>query len=203
MQADDPFDMKYKAHKKINKRIDCKDLFVTSQNLVLVFEKKIQLLAFSDILVREWVLEAPIKYVRIVSGPPKRESLLVALQNGVVVRIFIDNAFPIPIVKQTTAIALVDISSDKKKIVVIDEHQSMFVYDIQSKKLLFQETKVVSAAWNLEFEDMLAYTGKDQLFIKTREMPASQQRLPGQVVGFKGSKIFCLSDKAMNTIDVP
>lgn len=50
---------------------------------------------------------------------------------------------------------------------------------------------------------MLAYTGKDQLFIKTREMPASQQRLPGQVVGFKGSKIFCLSDKAMNTIDVP
>jgi len=71
--------MKYKAHKKINKRIDCKDLFVTSQNLVLVFEKKIQLLAFSDILVREWVLEAPIKYVRIVSGPPKRESLLVAL----------------------------------------------------------------------------------------------------------------------------
>jgi len=55
----------------------------------------------------------------------------------------------------------------------------MFVYDIQSKKLLFQETKVVSAAWNLEFEDMLAYTGKDQLFIKTREMPASQQRLPG------------------------
>lgn len=68
---------------------------------------------------------------------------------------------------------MVDISSDKKKIVVIDEHQSMFVYDIQSKKLLFQETKVVSAAWNLEFEDMLAYTGKDQLFIKTREMPAS------------------------------
>jgi intraflagellar transport protein 122 len=61
----------------------------------------------------------------------------------------------------------------------------------------------MSAAWNLEFEDMLAYTGKDMLYIKTREMPASTQRLPGQVVGFKGSKIFCLSDKAMNTIDVP
>ena len=41
IQADDPFDMKYKAHKKINKRIDCNNLFVTSQNLVLVFEKKI------------------------------------------------------------------------------------------------------------------------------------------------------------------
>ena len=30
VQPDDPFDMKYKAHKKINKRIECKDLFVTS-----------------------------------------------------------------------------------------------------------------------------------------------------------------------------
>jgi len=49
--------------------------------------------------VREWVLEAPIKYVRVVSGPPKRESLIVALSNGVVVRIFIDNAFPIPLIK--------------------------------------------------------------------------------------------------------
>jgi len=48
----------------------------------------------------------------------------------------------------------------------------MFVYDILSKKQLFQETKIASAAWNLEFEDMLAYTGKDQLFIKTREIPS-------------------------------
>ena len=90
--------MKYKAHKKINKRIDCSNLFVTSQNLVFIFEKKIQLLAFTGILVREWILEAKIMYVKVVSGPPKRESLLVGLQNGVVLRIFIDNAFPIQIV---------------------------------------------------------------------------------------------------------
>lgn len=96
-----------------------------------------------------------------MSGPPKRESLIVALSNGVVVRIFIDNAFPIPLIKQTTSIKSVDISADKKKIVVIDDFESMFVYDIQSKKQLFQETKIASAAWNLEFEDMLAYTGKD------------------------------------------
>ena len=38
VQADDPFDMKYKAHKKINKRIDCSNLFVTSANLVFIFD---------------------------------------------------------------------------------------------------------------------------------------------------------------------
>ena len=106
-------------------------------------------------------------------------------------------------VNQMTSIKLVDISADKTKIVLIDEHQSMFVYEIASQQLLFHETKIASAAWNLEMDDMLAYTGADTLYIKTREMPSSQQKLPGSVVGFKGSKIFCISDTAMNTIDVP
>ena len=203
VQADDPFDMKYKAHKKINKRIDCTDLFVTSQNLVFVFEKKIQLLAFTGILVREWILEAPINYVKVVSGPPRKESLLVSLKNGVVVRIFIDNAFPIPIANQPASVKLVDISADKTKIVLIDEHSSMFVHDVKSQQIVFKETKVKSAAWNLEMDDMLAYTSDDTLFIKTREAAPSQQKLPGSVVGFKGSKIFCISNASMNTIDVP
>jgi len=176
---------------------------VTSHNLVLVFEKKIQLLAFTGILVREWILEDYIKFVKVVSGPPKSESLLVGLQNGLVTRVFIDNAFPVPIVRQTTGIESVDMSADKTNIAIIDEHKSMFVYDIKSQRLLFQETQVQSAAWNLEMDDMLAFTTNDTLYIKTREMPASQQKLPGLVVGFKGSKIFCLSDTAMNTIDVP
>lgn len=125
--------MKYKAYKKINKRIDCNLLFVVSQHLVLVFEMKIQLLTFSGILEREWVLDSPIKYVKTVSGPPKRESLLVGLKNGSVMKIFIDNAFPIPIVKQTTSIRVVDISADKQKIAVVDDYNSMFVYDIKSQ----------------------------------------------------------------------
>lgn len=61
----------------------------------------------------------------------------------------------------------------------------------------------MSIAWNLEVDDMLAYTGQDSLYIKCRDLPAQQQRLPGYVVGFKGSKIFCLNDSNMNTIDVP
>jgi intraflagellar transport protein 122 len=99
VSGEDPYDMKYKAYKKINKKIDCNLLFVVSQHLVLVFEKKIQLLSFSGILEREWVLDSNIRYVKTISGPPKREGLLVGLKNGSVMKIFIDNAFPIPIVK--------------------------------------------------------------------------------------------------------
>lgn len=99
VSPDDPYDMKYKAHKKINKKIDCANLFVFSQHLVLCFQKKIQLLAFNGVLEREWVLETPITYVKPLSGPSKRESLLVAGKDGSVLKIFIDNGFPIPLIK--------------------------------------------------------------------------------------------------------
>ena len=113
VSGEDPYDMKYKAYKKINKKIDCNLLFVVSQHLILVFEMKIQLLSFSGILEREWVLDSNIRYVKTISGPPKREGLIVGLKNGSVVKIFIDNGFPIPIVKQATPIKVVDISADR------------------------------------------------------------------------------------------
>lgn len=31
----------------------------------------------------------------------------------------------------------------------------------------------MSVAWNLEMDEMLAYTGKDTLYIKTRDLPPS------------------------------
>lgn len=77
-------------------------------------------------------MDSNIRYVKTVSGPPKRESLLVGLKNGSVLKIFIDNGFPIPIVKQTTPIKLVDISADKTKLAVVDDYNSLFVYDIKS-----------------------------------------------------------------------
>lgn len=203
VSPEDPYDMKYKAHKKIGKKIDCQNLFVFSHHLVLCFDRKIQLLAFTGALEREWIMESQIKYIKPLSGPAKRESLIVGLQDGSVVKIFIDNGFPIPIIKQTTPVSIVDISSDRQKVAVIDDHKSLFVYDIKSQQLLFQERNITSIAWNLEVEDMLAYTGQDSLYIKCRDMPAQQQRLPGYVVGFKGQKIFCLNDGNMNTIDVP
>jgi intraflagellar transport protein 122 len=44
-------------------------------------------------------MDSNIRYVKTVSGPPKREGLLVGLKNGSVFKIFVDNGFPIPLVK--------------------------------------------------------------------------------------------------------
>ncbi|KAJ3125536.1 hypothetical protein HK101_005920, partial [Irineochytrium annulatum] len=50
---------------------------------------------------------------------------------------------------------------------------------------------------------MLCYSGNGILNIKAGTFPAHQQKMQGFVVGFKGSKIFCLHVYAMTTVDVP
>ncbi len=58
-------------------------------------------------------------------------------------------------------------------------------------------------AWNTEMEDMLCFSGNGVLSIKTGTFPLHTQKMQGFVVGFNGSKIFCLHSVAMQTIDVP
>jgi len=46
-------------------------------------------------------------------------------------------------------------------------------------------------------EDMLCYSGNGMLNIKTADFPVHRKKLQGYVVGFQGSKIFCLNHLSM------
>lgn len=58
-------------------------------------------------------------------------------------------------------------------------------------------------AWNSELDDMLCFSGNGVLKIKTGTFPVHQQKMPGVVVGFSGSRIFVLHEQQMQTVDVP
>ena len=60
---------------------------------------------------REWMLESQICYIKVVGGPPSREGMLVGLRNGQVFKIFIDNPFPILLLKQQTSVRCLDLSA--------------------------------------------------------------------------------------------
>ena len=200
---DDAFDMHYRIRERINERHECNLLVVTSNHIILCQEKRLQLLSFQGAVVREWSLEAVIRYIKVVGGPAGREGLLVGLKNGVILKIFVDNQFPITLIKQDTSVRCLDLSASRTKLAVVDEHSDVSVYDLRTKELLFKEPNANSVAWNTEAEDMLCFSGNGLLSIKTGMFPVSTQKLQGFVVGFKGSKIFCLHHVAMQTIDVP
>lgn len=86
---------------------------------------------------------------------------------------------------------------------VVDENNTCLVYDLATKALLYQEPNANSAAWNSQNEDMLAFSGNGNLHIKAANFELHQQKLPGFVVGFSGSHIYCLHVHSMTTVEVP
>lgn len=183
--AENNKEMKYKLYKKINKSVECSLLVVTSNNLILCQEKKLQMMNFAGEIEREWVLESLIRYIKVLGGPAKKESLLIGLKNGNVLKIFIDNSFPIVLIKQNVPIRCVDISLGKTKLAVVDDNSNLSVYDLVTKDLLYTEMNVTSVAWNTDLDDILAYSGNGMLFIKTGTIPPTSQKMNGFVVGFK------------------
>lgn len=45
-------------------------------------EKRLQSLTFDGVKVREWVMESPIRYIKVIGGPANREGLLLGLLSG-------------------------------------------------------------------------------------------------------------------------
>jgi intraflagellar transport protein 122 len=203
LSHDDEYDMHYRVKEKIQHRLDCNLIVVTSKHIILCQEKKLQLYGFKGVKEREWVLDSVIRYIKVVGGPVGREGLLVGLKSGLVLKIFIDNPFPIQLIKHETSIRCLDINCVRSKLALVDENTSVLVHDLKTKEMIFQDTNANSVAWNTEMADMFCFSGNGMLNIKTGTFPKHAQKLQGFVVGFNGSKIFCLHYVSMQTIDVP
>ncbi|XP_005000652.1 intraflagellar transport protein 122 homolog isoform X5 [Cavia porcellus] len=203
LYSDDLSDMRYRLKEKILKKFECNLLVVCTNHIVLCQEKRLQCLSFSGGKEREWQMESLIRYIKVIGGPPGREGLLVGLKNGQILKIFVDSLFAIVLLKQATAVRCLDISAYRNKLAVVDENDTCLVYDIHTKELLFQEPNANSVAWNTQCEDMLCFSGGGYLNIKASNFPVHQRKLQGFVVGYNGSKIFCLHAFAMSAVEVP
>uniref|UniRef100_A0A3Q1FPD5 Intraflagellar transport protein 122 homolog n=1 Tax=Acanthochromis polyacanthus TaxID=80966 RepID=A0A3Q1FPD5_9TELE len=201
--SDDSSDMKYHIKEKICRKFECNLLVVCSQHIILCQEKRLQCLSFTSVREKEWVMESLIRYIKVIGGPPGREGLLVGLKNGAILKIFVDNPFPITLLKLSTSVRCLDMSASRNKLAVVDEHNTLLVYDINSKELLFQEPNANSVAWNTQCEDMLCFSGNGYLNIKASNFPVHQQKMQGFMVGYNGSKIFCLHIYLMSAVEVP
>lgn len=201
--GEDDNDMHYRKRDTINRTLDCNLLVVTNSHVILCLEKKLQLFNFKGEKEREWVLEAVIRYIKVVGGPPRKEGLMVGLKNGSVFKIFVDNAFPISVVQHGSAIRCLDLSCTRRKLAVVDEQANVVVYDVNTREKLYEDKNANSVAWNGVLEDQFCYSGRDQLSIKTGDFPVHREKLQGFVVGARGSKIFCLHYLAMSTVNVP
>lgn len=108
---DENSDMSYKPLSRFKGKLDCNLLVVTSEHLILCLERKLQLYNFEGIKQREWILESVIRYIKVIGGPVGEEGLLVGLKNGSVLKIYVNNPFPISLIQQKTSIRCLDLSA--------------------------------------------------------------------------------------------
>ena len=61
------------------------------------------------------------------------------------------------------------------KLAIVDENSTCQIFDINTKKLLYQEPNANSVSWNTQCEDILCYSGNNTMSIKANGFPPHQQ----------------------------
>ena len=89
-------------------------------------------------------MESLIRYIKVVGGPADKEGLLLGLKNGQVLKIFLDNPFPVLLLKVPSPIRCLDLSASRHQLAVVDQHNKLLVYDLNTKGLLYEEPNVNS-----------------------------------------------------------
>lgn len=199
---DDENNMHFRIKDKLIGLPECTFMHVFANNLVQTHEKSVCLYNMLGEKEREWILDSPLTTTRVLGGPRGRESFLVALQNGDIYKIFVDSAFPVPILSHPTLVSQVDINLLRTKLAIVDDKHVCSVYDIATKELLYQEHDVDSVAWNSLIDDMLCFSGKDSYTVKSGRYTTPSQSTTGRIAGFKASQVYILNKHGMAVSDI-
>eukprot|EP00937_MAST-01D_sp_MAST-1D-sp2_P001092 g1092.t1 len=193
--------MHYRVRDRVQRRVECDHLLVSSLHLLAAKGTKLSLLGFSGAVEREWQLESEVRAALMLGGLPGAEAAVLGLANGEVVMVFADSAFPVTLLRSSgadgaAAVALLSMSCDRRRIAVVDTEARMQVFELATQELLFTEQDVGSVAWNACIADSLCWVRASDgaLYARTRDLPPAVLQLGAgaAVVGFRAAKVYCL-----------
>lgn len=196
-------DMHYRVRNKLLKSFEYSLLAVTTNNLIFYLDNRIQSLSFNGTIEIEWILDSPICYTKVVGGPAGHERLLIALKDGQVMEIHLDNPFSALLAQVEGAVKCVDISPMKEKLAVVSDQGVLSVFDIYNNKKLQEFQDVVSVAFNSAFEDMMCFSGQNYLSIKVANFNEYKQKFSGVIVGLNASKMYCMYGLSIVAMELP
>lgn len=140
---DDEEDVLTESSNSITWEGDCSLLLISSNHVIICLENRIQLISTkstNNISEREWTFDGEVSYLKVIGGPPNRESLICGVSTGEIYVINIDNQFPVELYTHSCSPKIIDISCGRKKLAFIDEHRNLYVIDLKSKKSIYFNT---------------------------------------------------------------
>lgn len=212
--ADEPLDLHYRQRKeRITTSIPCDHMVMTTKYILFCNKAELHLYSFDGLRQRTWQMDALVTNIKVDGGAEGREGVLVCLKNGAVLKIFVDNPFPLEMTKRSDSVHSVSLSLNRDKIATVDCKNVMMVSMVKTQEVIFTADNVLSVCFNAEVDDIFCYTGESSMFVVSGAGPktgsnyqqpdAQEQNLSGIAVEFGGQKIYCLNKGAISIIDVP
>lgn len=202
---------------------------LTSNHLLFCSGNLLELYSFTGQRQRVWQFESPVRYMRVDGGVENREGIILGLERGDVLKVYIDNPFPIELTRRSTPVVKVDSNISRTKLSCVDANGVLSVIDLRSQEVIFTYTGVLSSSFNSEIDGTLCFTTTEfVMFVVSglsspneegigRSSPnsplknpekitiaeAQEQHTSGLCLGFQGQKIFSLHRGIVSSIDVP
>ena len=175
---------------------------ILNSHVLFAADNKIQVYNFLGELEREWILDGKITFLKTIGGPPKREHAIVGLSTGQVLKIFVDNSFPIQLYRAAVGVVKCDLNVTKKKLAILDLNKNLIGYDLITQSQLFQEVNVNSFSWNSDLEDSIAFESAGMISIKTGGMSPLTQKSDAEIIGFEGFQVFINKEGNISVMDI-
>lgn len=157
---------------------------------------------------RQWVYDANVSCLR-VDGlcPYGKEGLIVGLENGHVVKNFVDSAFGLDIFQGSSIIRKAELDADRRLAGVLDDTGRFVIVDLASKKIEFEHQDIVGFAFQSIGTVCFSTSYDRDHFEETTATGAkiATHRMKGTVVGaLQNTKLVVLheEDQRLETLDI-
>lgn len=197
--------MRYHDIAQIRKHLDC-SLMATARNaLLLVNDRRITMYDFHGNKRREWSMDNTVTFISVDGGADDRELVLVGLKSGQCVKLFVDNPFPIQMVKIAAPVHSLNMNCLRTKLAVVDENNNLTVFNLANKNVVeYTEPDVNAALFDSNNADIIAYsTTKGMINVKTEQLPPFQQPIRGHLIAIEGGQMFLLHGTRVMSVDIP
>lgn len=200
----------------------CDHMALGSIHVLFCKRNVMEAYSLDGLRTRVWMVDSDIKFVKVVGGPCGKEGVILGLNNGKVVQVFLDNPFPIPLTQRDSAIISADFSLNRDRFATVDSKNSMNVIDVQTQDVIFNAEGVESVCFNSEVNDMMCYSTAQSIFVisamngpsgsssinNNNGKPSSffepqEQFISGYVLAFQGQRVFSLYRGALSSMDIP
>eukprot|EP01038_Epipyxis_sp_PR26KG_P005400 gene5400-7484_t len=136
-------------------------MIITTNHLLLCRGNVAELFSFDGIRQKVWTFDSKINYARADGGSEGKEGIFLGLQNGSIIKVFVDNLFPLDVMKKSAPIINLDINIYRTIMCCVDGNNLLTLTDLQTQETLFSFPGVISACFNSEVEDLICITGVD------------------------------------------